>query len=109
MTQDTNEALRASRLAARLVQHPELRARFEEILAVAEKERGDANTADEAEERAVEQIRRLGQELMQTWAERKQARLVGKYDARRDHRRKGKKTPLVDPLRPCQPVRATRP
>jgi len=91
MAQDSDEALRSSRLAARLAQYAELRARFEEILAVAENERGDANTADEAEERAVEQVRRLGQELMQTWAERKQARVVREYDARGDHRRRGKK------------------
>ncbi len=91
MTQDQDEALRAMRLAARLAQHPELRARFEEILALAENERGEANTADEAEELAVEQVRRLGQELMQSWAERKHARLVQEYDTRRDTRRKGKK------------------
>lgn len=91
MGQDTEEALRASRLAARLAQYPELRARFEAILAVAENEHGDANTADEAEERAVEQVRRLGQELMQTWAERKQGRVAREYDARGDHRRGGKK------------------
>ena len=93
MAQDNDEALRASRLAARLAQYPELRARFEEILAVAENERGDANTADEAEERAVEQVRRLGQELMQSWAERKHERVVREYDQRADHRRKGKKKP----------------
>ncbi len=91
MTQDQDEALRAMRLAARLAQHPELRARFEEILALAENERGEANTADEAEELAVEQVRRLGQELMQSWAERKHARLVQEYDTRRDTQRKGKK------------------
>lgn len=91
MAQDNEEALRASRLAARLAQYPELRARFEEILALAENERGDADTADEAEERALEQVRRLGQELMQTWAERRQQRLVREYDARRDTRRRGKK------------------
>src|SRR5215210_6390900 len=91
MRQDTDEAMRASRLVARLAQHPELRARFEEILAVAENERGDANTADEAEERAIEQVRQLGQELMQSWAERKHERVVSEYDARSDHRRKGKK------------------
>lgn len=91
MTHDTDEARRAIELAARLTQHPELRARFEEILAVAENERGDANTADQAEERAVEQVRHLGQELMHSWAARKHERLVQEYDARRDTRRKGKK------------------
>jgi vacuolar-type H+-ATPase subunit E/Vma4 len=93
MAHENDEALRASRLAARLAEFPELRARFEEILAVAENARGDANTADEAEERALEQVRRLGQELMQSWAERKHERVVDEYDARRDHRRKGKKKP----------------
>ncbi len=91
MGQAIDEALRATRLAARLAQYPELRVRFEEILAVAENERGDANTADEAEERAVEQVRQLGQALMQTWAERKHQRVESEYDARADHRRKGKK------------------
>jgi hypothetical protein len=93
MAQEKDEALRASRLAARLAEFPELRARFEEILAVAENARGDAQTADEAEERAVEQVRRLGQELMQAWAERKHERVVRDYDARRDTRRRGKKKP----------------
>ncbi len=92
MSQDKDEVLRASRLAARLAQYPELRARFEEILALAENERGEANTADEAEERAVEQVRRLGQELIPAGAERRQARLLREYDARRDTRRRGKKT-----------------
>ncbi len=94
MTQDTEEVLRANRLAARLTQYPELRARIEEILAVAENQRGDANTADEAEELAFEQVRRLGQELMQTWAERKHQHLVQEYDARRDTRRRGKKNSI---------------
>jgi hypothetical protein len=30
---------------------------------------------------------------MQSWAERKHERVVHEYDARRDHRRKGKKKP----------------
>ena len=91
MAQDTNEAMRAMRLAARLAHHPELRARFEEILSVVENEQGDTFTADEAEERAFEQVRRLGQEVLQSWAERKHERLVQEYDTRRDTRRRGKK------------------
>jgi hypothetical protein len=91
MAQDTDEARRALELAARLAQYPELRARFEEILAVVENEQGDTFTADEAEERAFEQVRRLGQEVLQSWAERKHAHLVQDYDVRRETRRKGKK------------------
>lgn len=91
MAQDNDEALRAMRLAVRLAQYPELRARFEEIPAVVENEQGDTFTADEAEERAFEQVRRLGQEVMQSWAERKHERLVQEYDMRGDTHRKGKK------------------
>ncbi len=76
MSQDNDEAMRAMRLAARLTHYPELRARFEEILAMVENEQADTFTADEAEERAFEQVRRLGQEVLQSWAERKHERLV---------------------------------
>lgn len=91
MARDNDEAMHTMRLAARLAQHPELRDRVEEMLALVENERGAANTADEAEELAVEHVRRLGQEVMHSWAERKHERLVQEYDLRRDTRRKGKK------------------
>lgn len=91
MVSEKDDVLRASRLAARLAQYPDLLTRFEEILAVAENEHGQANTADEAEELAFEQVRRLGQELLQSWAERKHEHLTHQYDARPAYRRKGKK------------------
>ena len=91
MAPDFDETQRAMQLAARLTQYPELRTRFEEILSVIENEQGNTFTADEAEERAFEQVRRLGQEILQSWAERKHDHLVQAYDARRDTRRKGKK------------------
>lgn len=103
MAQDNDEALRAMRLAARLTPYPELRARFEEILSVVENEQGDTFTADEAEERAFEQVRRLGQEVIQSWAERKHERLVQDYDTRRDTQRKGKKILLAEQIRVSQP------
>jgi hypothetical protein len=37
----------------RLAKHPELRARMAQILTIVENSQGDANTADEAELRAV--------------------------------------------------------
>jgi len=91
MAQETDEARRALELAARLAHYPELRARFEEILSVVENEDGTTFTADEAEECAFEQVRRLGQEVLQSWAERKHARIVQEYDGRRETRRRGKK------------------
>ncbi|MCA1850408.1 MAG: hypothetical protein LC672_05030, partial [Acidobacteria bacterium] len=80
MTKETDKAQRTVLFAQRLAQYPDLQARFEEILAVVENEQGDTFTADEAEERAFEQVRRLGQEVLQHWAERKHERLVQEYD-----------------------------
>jgi hypothetical protein len=75
----------------KLSEYPELRGRFEEILALMGNERGDANTADEAEERAIEEVRKLGLEVMQGWARRKQRRLTEEYAKQEGYRQKGKK------------------
>ena len=83
----------------KLSEYPELRGRFEEILALMRNERGDANTADEAEERAIEEVRKLGLEVMQGWAKRKHRRLAEEYDRREGYRRKEKKTLLANPIR----------
>jgi hypothetical protein len=83
----------------KLSEYPELRGRFEEILALMGNERGDANTADEAEERAIEEVRKLGLEVMQGWAKRKNRRLAEEYDRREGYRRKEKKTLLANPIR----------
>lgn len=53
---------------SKLQTHPTLRKRFEEILDVAENTSGDIITADEAEARAIEEVRKLGSELMHAWA-----------------------------------------
>lgn len=76
----------------KLSEYPELRGRFEEILILMGNERGDANTADEAEERAMEEVRKLGFEVMQGWAMRKNGRLIREYDQRDGYRRKEKKS-----------------
>lgn len=76
----------------KLSEYPQLRGRFEEILALVGNERGEANTADEAEERAMEEVRQLGREVMQGWAQRKHQRLEKEYAERSGFRRKGKKT-----------------
>lgn len=51
-------------LVSRLAQHPTLKARFEEILEVADNTHGDLIRADEAEQRAIEPVRQLGNELL---------------------------------------------
>jgi hypothetical protein len=76
----------------KLSEYPGLRRRFEEILGLIGNEGGDANTADEAEERAMEEVRKLGQEVLQDWAERKHRRLAKEFDERTGYRRKEKKS-----------------
>lgn len=58
-------------LTTRLETHPKLKARFESILDIAENTNGDLISADEAEQRAIEQVRQLGNELLHDWAEQR--------------------------------------
>lgn len=55
-------------LEERLKDNPILRKRVESILDLAENADGKFKTADEAEEHAIEELRRLGNELLQEWA-----------------------------------------
>ena len=48
--------------------HPEIKSRIASMLAVVENAGGDVKLADAAEMRLIEEIRRLGQEAMQAWA-----------------------------------------
>lgn len=56
-------------LEDRLSRHPKLRARIERLLETVENARGDVEKADEAERRVIEELRRMGQEALQSWAE----------------------------------------
>jgi hypothetical protein len=76
---------------ARLQRHPELQAKFEALLDVVENAAGDANKADEAEQRVFEELRQMGQQAIQAWAERKQQLVEADCDARSDLARKEKK------------------
>ena len=82
----------------RLQRYPLLQIRVEAILDVVENSSGDVVKADEAEHRVLEEIRRLGQQAIQVWADRKQQKMILEYDCRSDLSRKEKKTLLADPL-----------
>lgn len=82
---------RTSRLIAKLQEHPELQARFEGLLALVENADGETLTADDAEQRVVEELQLLGREALQCWAQRKATGLEHEYDGRRDYQRKEKK------------------
>ncbi len=74
-----------------LDKHPQLKARIKALLDVVENSSGDVVKADDAEQRFVEQLRQMGQEALQAWANRKQVKLESESDARFDLSRKQKK------------------
>jgi hypothetical protein len=68
----------------RLRDYPELKERFEAILAIAEAESNDLRKADDAEQRAIEEVRKLGNEVMHAWARRRESQNVAKLTAEGD-------------------------
>src|SRR6202161_1866019 len=74
-----------------LEKHPDLRDRFASIVSAVENSEGDLKEADAAEERIVEEMRLLGREAMQGWAE-KRVEVTEEEIRRRPHmHRQGKK------------------
>ena len=57
-------------VAERLERHPALKARTERMLDVVENASGDVQRADEAERRAIEELRQMGLEVMQDWGQK---------------------------------------
>lgn len=79
----------------KLKEYPHLRKRFEEILNTTDNE--DILTADEAEERAIEETRKLGQEMLQEWAFKQQSRQIRKVMERcPEAKKQGKKNSTGD-------------
>jgi len=89
----------SSEFLERLHRYPELQAKFDALLDVVENAAGDATKADEAEQRVFEELRLVGQQAIQSWAERKQQRVETDCDTRSDLARKEKKASLAQPLR----------
>lgn len=78
-------------LSERLEQHPELKERFEMILDIVENTSGDVEKADEAERRAIEAVRQLGNEIVQGWAQRQHQKKENEWDQKGELSRKEKK------------------
>lgn len=57
----------SAQVAQRLERHPEVRARVLRLLDVLENTSGDIRRADEAERRAINELRAMGQEVLQGW------------------------------------------
>jgi hypothetical protein len=62
-------------LIEKLRKRPRLMERLESIVAMSEAEGEKLPTADEVEERLIEEIRRLGSEVMGQWAENAESRV----------------------------------
>ena len=92
-----------------LREHPQIRSRIAGLLAVMNDAGGDLKRADDAEDRLVEEIRGLGQEVMQTWAQGQVEQT--EEDVRRTGRahREGKKTLLAHHVWRHKRARATVP
>src|SRR5262249_44890102 len=63
------------KLVEQLRQHPQMIARFQEILALASNEDGPLKTADEIEELLIEAMRQLGNQTMGQWARQAEDRV----------------------------------
>lgn len=77
-----------------LSKNPGLQERFEEILRIANNEEGCLGTAEEAEERAIEEVRRLGKEVLRSWAVKRAEEVEREYEKRSDYYRDGKKNSI---------------
>jgi PP-loop superfamily ATP-utilizing enzyme len=79
------------RLLARLNKHPQLRGRVERLVALVEDAGDELRQADEAERRVIEEVRRLGQELLEGWANEQVAKRAEELERTPGVWREGKK------------------
>ena len=56
------------KILARIKAHPGLKERIESILDIAENKSGELITADQAGGKAIEEVQKLGKELLKEWA-----------------------------------------
>ena len=82
-------------LEERLKEYPELKAKIEAMLAIIENAGGDVEKAAEAERRIIEELRQMGNEVLQGWARRQQEKKETEYNAKPGVNRKEKKPLLV--------------
>lgn len=85
------EAARVQRLVEKLEAQPAVFDRIERMLEVVGNETGEAITADEAEELLVQELRLMGRDALQAWANEKEERLGREYGARAGLVRREKK------------------
>lgn len=65
----TEPLMSDAELVRRLGAHPDLRSRIESLVLAVEDETGELKTADAAEMRVIEMMRRTGHDALQSWAQ----------------------------------------
>lgn len=81
-------------VAERLERHPALKARMERMLDVVENASGDVLRADDAERRAIEEVRQMGLEVMRDWGQKTSNEAANELEAKGGVVREVKKTAL---------------
>ena len=89
----------SAQVAQRLERHPEVRVRVLRLLDVLENTSGDIRRADEAERRAIDELRAMGQEVLQGWGRALAQKEGEMLEASGGVVRQVKKTPLVQHVR----------
>jgi hypothetical protein len=83
---------KARSLEERLKEYPELKTKIEAMLAIIENAGGDVGKAGEAERRIMEELRQMGNEVLHSWARRRQQKVEEEYNAKPGVNRKEKKS-----------------
>lgn len=66
-------------VAQKLVKHPKLFEHFKNMLAIVDNDDEGIITADAAEEQIINEIRQLGRDTMQSWAENQSKKVSKNY------------------------------
>ncbi len=82
-------------LEERLNAQPQLKVRIESLLAIVEDANDEVKQADEAERQVIEELRRLGNEAMHSWAAQQETEQGAAVCAQGEAHAHGKKTLLV--------------
>jgi hypothetical protein len=77
--------------------HPQIKSRIAVMLAVVEDAGGDLKEADAAEMRMIEEVRRMGQEALQAWADRQVQKTEQELRQAGQVQREGKKNSTGTP------------
>lgn len=78
-------------LEERLKSYPLLKARIEELIEVVENNRDDIEKADIAEQRVLEEVRKIGREAMLSWSASQSKKKTEEIKKRKELRKHKKK------------------